>query len=122
MLNRQIEDVRLRRSAGLPRRKIGLALLAYEEVRDGAIDLNVVQVPLAPNQGNDLESDLEVIDGQQRRLCLGFHSANGHAVEIGRKRRKVQGKILYPDRSVKRFAGSLLSFSEQIKLESLRMQ
>ena len=71
MLNRQIEEVCLRLAGVLPCRKIVLALLIYKQVRDGMIDLYVVQVPLAPNQGNDLDANLNVIDGQQRRLCSG---------------------------------------------------
>ena len=64
MPNRQVENI-CPRCAGIPpSRKIALAAFVHKQVRDRMIDLNVVQVPLEPKQGDDGDANPDVIDRQ----------------------------------------------------------
>ncbi len=66
--------------------KVGDAVLIDEDLRDGVVDANAVEVPFASEDGDDAHACLGMLHLKQRRIGVRSCAIDGEAVEVDAER------------------------------------
>ena len=101
---------------------VAVPVLVADQMNDRPLNQDFVEVYFAVNQRNQLQIEINVIDGQQGRLGIWLGAVNLQAIDVGGKVRKTEVEIADFYLAAGRLAALLDHLFEDIVVESAAAQ
>jgi hypothetical protein len=103
-------------AAALESGHVGDAILVHEDLCDGVIDANAVEVPLTPEYRDDAHAGLGMLHLEQWEDWMRTSSIDGEPVEIDAERGKMEAEILEVHIDSQALCGFLLDQADEIRM------
>ena len=115
--NAEVEDCRVAAAVtAVECGKVGDAILIDEDLQHGIVEANAIEVPIAPEDGDDAYARLGMLYLKQRRIGVRTCAIDGETVKIDAERCEMEVEVLKTHRDAETFSGFLLQRVDQIRV------